>query len=274
MGCVLGVVILFKSSTALASAYGIAVTATMILTTLMAVAVVWRLWHWPLWRVALVVAPLLILEAAFFVANSAKLFEGGWLPLLIAAILFIVMVTWRRGAAILHEQSSDVELSWLVKMLEAKFPHRIPGTAVFMASDTKWAPSSLLHNVKHNSVIHERNVVICLQTAPVPRVPRGQQLSVSKISPHFTSVNVCHGFMERPSVPQILQLCRRHDLNVDPSQTSFFLSRRKLKPTSKSKMPQWQDRLFIRLSQSAEDAAANFQIPGDRVVELGRQVAI
>ena len=271
---VLLVIGIFKSSSALAAAYGIAVTATMILTTMIAFVVIWRLWKWPLYRVILVVAPLFLLEMTFLLANSAKILDGGWLPLVTAAVLFAIMTTWRFGSLLLTRQTSETELRWLVDKLEAKPTHRVSGTAVFLTADPKWAPTSLLHNLKHNRVVHERNIILSLRTAPIPRVARADRLEIEHVSDHFITVVAHLGFMERPNIPRLLDQCRRKDLNIDVGQTSFFLSRRKLKPTSRTKMAQWQQSLFIVLSRFAEDATAYFQIPPDRVVEVGTQITI
>ena len=271
---VLVVIGVFKSSSALAAAYGIAVTATMLLTTMIAFVVIWRLWKWPLYRAVAVVVPLMLLEMTFLIANSAKILEGGWLPLVTAAVLFAIMTTWHRGSVLLTQQASDTELKWLVGKLEAKSPHRVSGTAVFLTADPKWAPTALMHNLKHNCILHERNIVLSLRTAPIPFVMRTDRLDIDNVSDHFITVVAHLGFMETPNIPKLLEQCRRKDLNIDLGQTSFFLSRRKLKSTSRTKMWQWQEQLFIGLSMFAEDATAYFQIPPDRVVEVGTQITI
>jgi KUP system potassium uptake protein len=273
---VLLLVVVFKNSSALASAYGVAVTATMITTSLMAFFVLWRLWHWPLWRVAALIVPLLLIEQVFFAANIIKIFEGAWVPLAFAGSLMLVMLTWIRGTAILSSVSrkQDASLDWLVNTLEKKPPHRVNGTAVFLTGNPVAAPSALLHNLKHNHMLHERNIVLTVKTADVPRVPNNERVRIEKLSDTFTAVSLAYGFMETPNVTRGLQLCRKRDLNVDPSSTSFFLSRRVLRPTSRSQMPRWQERLFIWLAGSAEDATTYFQIPSDRVVEIGTQIMV
>jgi KUP system potassium uptake protein len=273
---VLFMVLLFKSSSNLAAAYGVAVTAQMVLTSLIAFFVIWRMWGWKIWQVALLIVPLLFLEQAFFMANMLKVFEGAWVPLLLAACVGLIMITWVRGARLLAKQTrkQEVDLDWLLRKLEAKPPHRVPGTAVFFTGDPDAVPTALMHNLKHNRVLHERNIILSIRTEETPRVPRHERVTVDRISDSFIRVVARYGFMETPSVPKILEVCRRKDLNIDLSATSFFLSRRNLRPTPKSEMPGWQDRLFVALARSAQDATTYFKIPTDRVVEVGTQVAV
>jgi KUP system potassium uptake protein len=273
---VLFVVVIFRSSSNLAAAYGLSVTAAMVIDTLLAFFVVWRYWQWPLWRTAIIILPLLFLEQAFLTANFLKVFEGGWVPLSMAALVGLIMVTWVRGSRLLSKQTrkNEADLDWLLRKLEAKPPHRVPGTAVFFTADPNAAPTALMHNLKHNRVLHERNIILSIKTEETPRVPRYERVTVDRVSDTFIRVVARYGFMETPSVPKIFEQCRRKDLNVDVSATSFFLSRRNLKPTPKSEMPGWQDRLFVALARSAQDATTYFQIPTDRVVEVGTQVAV
>jgi KUP system potassium uptake protein len=273
---VLFVVVIFKSSTNLAAAYGLSVTAAMVIDTLMAFFVIWQYWKWPLWRTVIIIIPLLFLEQAFLTANFLKVFEGGWVPLSLAACVGLVMITWVRGSRLLAKQTrkNEADLDWLLRRLEAKPPHRVPGTAVFFTANPTGAPTALMHNLKHNRVLHERNIILSIRSEETPRVPRYERVTVERITDSFIRVVARYGFMETPSVPKIFEQCRRKDLKVDMSATSFFLSRRNLKPTPKSEMPLWQDRLFVALARSAQDATTYFQIPTDRVVEVGTQVAI
>jgi len=181
-----------------------------------------------------------------------------------------------KGVALLSAASrkQDATLHWLVETLEKKPPHRVNGTAVFLTGNPQAAPTALLHNLKHNHMLHERNIVLTIKTAEVPRVANSERLKIEKLSDTFTGVSLTYGFMETPSVRQGLALCRRRDLNIDPASTSFFLSRRVLRPTSRSQMPLWQEKLFIWLAGSAEDATTYFQIPSDRVVEIGTQILV
>jgi KUP system potassium uptake protein len=273
---VITVVILFRTSSNLAAAYGVSVTAAMVIDTLMAFFVIWKCWRWPVWRVAIIMIPLLLIEQAFFTANVLKLFEGAWVPLVIAALLGLIMYTWVRGYGLLLKitRRDEADLDWLVRKLEAKPPVRVPGTAVFLSSDVDAAPTSLMHNLKHNRVLHERNIVLSIRTEDTPRVPRHERVEVDRSNETFIKVIAYYGFMETPSIPKILESCRRKDLNVDIGATSFFLSRRSLRPKKKSEMPRWQEMLFIWLARTAEDATTYFQIPTDRVVEVGTQVAV
>jgi len=273
---VLLIVVLFKNSSNLASAYGVAITAQMVIESLIAFFVIWKMWGWKLWQVAIVIVPLLFLEQAFFAANTLKVLDGAWVTLLMAALIGLIMATWVRGARILTRMTRkhEADLDWLLRRLEAKPPQRVAGTAVFFTADPTAAPTALMHNLKHNRVLHERNIILSIRTEDTPRVPRYERISVERVSDTFIRVIARYGFMETPSVPKILEQCRRKDLNVDLSATSFFLSRRNLRPTPKSEMPAWQDHLFIALARSAQDATTYFQIPTDRVVEVGTQVAV
>ena len=249
------VVLTFQSSSNLAAAYGLSVTATMVIDSLMAFFVIWRCWNWPPWKVALLIVPILFVEQAFLAANVLKIPEGGWLPLTIGAMICLVVYTWVRGSKSLLRatRKGEAELEWLVRKLDAKPPHRVPGTAVFLTGDPTAAPTSLMHNLKHNRVLHERNIILTIKTEEVPRVQRHERIEIDKVANTFIRVIAHYGFMETPSVPKILEHCRRKDLNIDIAATSFFLSRRSLKISMKSEMPRWQERLFIWLAGRAED---------------------
>ncbi len=270
------VVALFKTSSNLAAAYGVAVTATMIITSIMGFFIFWRVWKWPLWAAAAVIVPLLLIEQAFFTANILKVLDGGWLPLLMASILFVIMWTWVRGYDILSKKirREDTDLAWLTRKLTAKPPHRVPGTAVFLSADADLAPTCLMHNLKHNRVLHERNIILTIKTEAVPRVQRHERVEIDRTDPLFTKVTAHYGFMETPNVPKIFETCRRKDLNLEVGNTSFFLSRRSLRLAHESELPRWQQRLFLALARSAEDATVYFRIPMDRAVEVGTQVAV
>ena len=237
---VLLLVVVFKSSSALTAAYGVAVTATMITTSLMAFFVIWKLWRWPMWQAAALIVPLLLIELVFFAANVMKIVEGAWVPLAIAVSLMLVMLTWMQRHD--HPQHAfpqtgrRLSTGWC-GTLEKKPPHRVNGTAVFLTGDPDAAPSALLHNLKHNHMLHERNIVLTIKTAEVPRVPNNERVKVESLSDTFTGVTLTYGFMETPSIPRGLLLCRKRGLNIDPAATSFFLSRRMLRPASRSQMP-------------------------------------
>jgi KUP system potassium uptake protein len=270
------VTLMFRSSSNLAAAYGLAVTATMVIDSLMAFFVIWRCWNWPVWKAAALMLPLLLIEQAFLTANLLKIPEGGWLPLLVGGTVALLVLTWVRGARSLTRSTrkNEAELEWLVRKIEAKPPHRVPGTAVFLTADPNSAPTSLMHNLKHNRVLHERNIILSIKTEDVPRVQRHERIEVDTVAGTFIRVIARYGFMETPSVPKIVEHCRRKDLNIDMAATSFFLSRRSLKTTLKSELPRWQERLFIWLAGRAEDATEYFRIPSDRVVEVGTQVTV
>ncbi len=270
------VVILFRSSSNLAAAYGVSVTATMVIDSAMAFFVIWKCWKWPLWKALALIVPLILIEQVFFIANMLKVLEGGWFPLVIGTIISLVMLTWVQGSEVLRRatRKNEADLEWLIRKLEAKPPHRVPGTAIFLTADQAHAPVSLMHNLKHNRVLHERNIILSIKTEDTPRVPRHERVQIERVSDGFIRVIAHYGFMETPSVPKILEHCRRKDLNIEMSSASFFLSRRSLKRTMKSEMPRWQERLFIWLARKSEDATEYFQIPTDRVVEVGTQVAV
>jgi KUP system potassium uptake protein len=273
---VLLLVVLFRSSSSLASAYGIAVTGTMVVTALMAIVVISRGWHWPLWAALGLMAPFLFIDLTFLVANLLKVFDGGWMPLALGALVIVTMYTWRRGSRLLFEKTrkTEVPLDALVGMLESKPPQRVPGTAVFLTSDPSCAPTALMHSLKHYKVLHEHNVILTVETAPVPRIDPTERVQIERVGQTFARVRLRFGFMESPNVPKALAVARKHGWHFDIMATSFFLSRRALKPAARSGMPRWQDRLFIALARNANDATNYFQIPTDRVVEVGTHVTI
>ena len=269
-------VLLFKSSSALASAYGISVTGTMVVTAMMGFVVIWRVWKWKPWAAALLIVPFLLLDLTFFAANLLKVFDGGWVPLLLGGIVILLMYTWRLGSRLLFEKSRKLEfpLKDLVAMLEKRPPQRVPGTAVFLTSDPESAPTALMHSLKHYKVLHEKNVILTIETASTPRIDPADRVRLEEISATFSKVTLRFGFMESPNVPKALAIARKLGWQFDIMSTSFFLSRRALKPAVHSGMPRWQDLLFISLSRTANDATDYFQIPTGRVVEVGTQVTI
>ena len=273
---VLLLVALFRSSSALASAYGIAVTGTMVVTALMAIVVVWRVWNWPLTAALALMLPFVFIDFTFLAANLLKIVEGGWIPLALGAIVMAVMYTWRRGSRLLFEKTRRLEtpLESLVKSLEKKPPARVPGTAVFLTSDPVSAPTALLHSLKHYKVLHENNVILTIETAHTPHVGIAERVRIEPVGKTFSRIVLRFGFMDTPNVPKALAIARKLGWQFDIMSTSFFLSRRSLKPAAASGMPRWQDRLFIGLTRAANDATDYFQIPTGRVVEVGTQVTI
>ncbi|HEX4826715.1 MAG TPA: potassium transporter Kup, partial [Xanthobacteraceae bacterium] len=218
---------LFRTSSALASAYGIAVATTMVVDGLLAFIVIWKFWHWPLWRVGLVVAPLVLVDVVFFSANLLKLLEGAWAPILFGASMVLLILTWRRGTNILAQKTrrSEVPLDTLLASLQKHPPHMVPGTAVFLTSQPEFAPTALLHNLKHNKVLHEHNVILTIVTTDTPRVTDDERVKITVRSPRFSSMALKFGYMESPNVPKALAVARKHGWHFDIMSTSFFLSR-------------------------------------------------
>lgn len=273
---VLLLVFTFRSSGALANAYGIAVSGTMVVTTALAYFVVRRLWRWPLWASTLVIGFFLVIDLAFVGANLVKVLEGGWAPLALAACSMTLMWTWVRGARLLEQKThrDSIAIRDLLRMLERSKPTRVAGTAIFLTSDPDVAPSALMHNLKHNKVLHERVFIVCVRTEAVPRVTLDKRCEVERLSDDFTIINMHFGYMESPRVPLALAALRKEGLKFDIMTTSFFLGRRTIKTSLHSGMPRWQDKLFVALSRQSANATDFFTIPSERVVELGAQVAV
>jgi KUP system potassium uptake protein len=269
-------VLLFRTSSGLASAYGIAVSTTMVVDGIMGFVVIWKLWNWRAATAAAVILPLVIVDMSFFAANLLKLLDGAWVPLLFGIVVAVMIWTWRRGAAILVAKTRRIEvpLTDLIKSLEKRPPHIVKGTAVFLTADPSFVPTALMHNLKHNKVLHEHNVILTIETAQTPRVDPAERVRMETISEKFSTVRLRFGFMESPNVPKALVIARKLGWQFDIMATSFFVSRRSLKPSTQSGMPLWQDHLFIAMSRSANDATDYFQIPTGRVVEVGTQVTI
>jgi KUP system potassium uptake protein len=273
---VLLLVMLFRSSSALASAYGIAVTGTMVVTSMLAFVAIWKVWKWSAVAAACLIGPFLLIDLTFLSANVLKIFDGGWMPLALGSMVMLVMYTWRRGSRILSEKTRRLELPLadLVKMLERKPPVRVPGTAIFLTSDPLSAPTALMHSLKHYKVLHERNAILTIEFSPLPRVDPADRVHFEAISETFSRILLRFGFMETPNVPQALAIARKLGWHFDIMSTTFFLSRRTLRPAEGSNMPRWQDYLFIALARTANDATDYFQVPTERVVEVGTQVKV
>jgi KUP system potassium uptake protein len=276
---VIALVLGFESSDALATAYGISVTGAMVVTTLMAFEFVRFRWRWPQSLAIAVLAPLLALEVVFLGANLLKIHDGGWVPVMMAIIFTIIMWTWKRGAAILFEKTRriDVPLMTFIPMVEKKSDHApvsVPGIAIFLTGDPETAPAALLHNIKHNHVLHEKNVVLTIITVNKPRVSLEDRFKIQKVSDRFTLIELRFGFMQSHNVSQALAYLRKTGFKFDIMSTSFYLGRRKLVPDAASGMPMWQDRLFIAMANAATDPSDYFHLPANRVVELGSHVII
>lgn len=273
---VFALVLGFQNSSNLAAAYGISVTGNMLMTTILLFVVMTRIWKWPFWLAAAACAVFGFIDVGFFLSNIVKLFEGGWASLAVAGTVVLVMTTWMRGSRYLFEKTrrQEVPLDFLANKLVQKAPHLVDGTAVFLTGDPASAPTALMHSLKHYKVLHRQNVVLSIVTAQTPTVHDNDRVQIEPINDLFTRITMTFGYMERPNVPKALAICRKKGWKFDIMTTSFFLSRRSLKPSANSGMPIWQDKLFIWLARSAADATEYFQIPTGRVVEVGTQVTI
>ncbi len=274
---VLVLVVAFGSSSALSSAYGIAVSGVMLVTASLLSMVMWKKWKWHPVAVSLVMTPFLIVDISFFASNVFKIEQGGWVPVLVAAVAGGIMTVWIQGRRRLTEKTrrDEVPLEFLVENLAKKKPMIVPGTAVFLTSDITGAPTALLHSLKHYKVLHEHNVILTILTAETPRVSDDEKVKIDAYNDLFYRVIVTFGYIETPNIPKALALARKLGWKFDIMSTSFFLSRRSLKPSVKGGLPiLWLDRLFIALARNATDATEYFHIPTGRVVEIGTQVML
>ena len=274
-----GVVVLvvaFGSSTSLASAYGIAVTGDMVITTILAFVLFYKAWKWPLWLSLSVIVPLLTIELQFLAANLLKVFDGGYVPLAMAATVVLLMWTWVKGTIYVQKKAraGNVSLETLIGMLKKSHPAAAPGTAVFLTSDPEMAPSALMHNLKHNHVLHSQNFIVTVGVATTPTVPESDRITIERLSDNFARIRLSFGYMEQPNVPRALALARKSGEKFDIMSTSFFLNRRSFRPARNSGLPVWQERLFIAMTKSASDATDFYRLPSNRVVEMGQQLAI
>jgi KUP system potassium uptake protein len=273
---VLLLLLIFRSSSRLASAYGAAVTGAMLVDTLLAYFVVRRMWKWNLVQTACLLAPVIVVDLVFTSSNLLKIRTGAWLPLLLGAGLMVIMTTWSRGSQILMDKThrDSLPLKDLIGMLHARPPYRAPGTAIFLTSDPDMTPVALMHNLKHNKMLHEKNIILTVRTTDAPHVPDAERVSIEPIDDDFKKVTVSYGFMESPNLPRALQQCKKQGLKFDIMSTSFFLGRRSLVAAARSGMPAWQDKLFILLTKNATNPTEFFKIPPGRVVELGAQLTV
>ena len=266
----------FRTSSNLGAAYGIAVTGEMLVTVGLLAIVMYRIWHWKPWLISLILVPILAIEAIFFSSNAAKFFAGGWVPVLVALCIAGTIGIWVVGRRRLAEKTrrDEVPLEFLVENLAKKKPTIVPGTAVFLTSDIEGAPTALLHSLKHYKVLHEKNVILTVLTSNAPRVADEEKVRIDAYNDLFYRVVVTFGYIETPNIPKALALARKLGWKFDIMSTSFFLSRRSLKPSPKGGMPLWMDRIFIALARNATDATEYFHIPTGRVVEIGTQVIL
>ena len=273
---VLCLVVIFGSSSNLASAYGIAVTGDMVITSILAFILFLKAWKWPLWRVLAVMVPIMAAESLFLAANLVKIPDGGYVPVIMAATMCFLVWTWVRGTKHVKRKAheSAVSLVKLIGMLEKSRPIEVPGTAVFLTQDPDTAPSALMHNIKHNRVLHSQNFIVTVAVAPTPTVSDDARLTLDRLNDKFIRVSMVFGYMETPNVPKALALARRRGEKFDIMTTSFFLNRRSFRAARNQGLPFWQERVFISLTKSASDATAFYCLPSNRVVELGQQLAI
>ena len=266
----------FRTSSNLAAAYGVAVTTTMIITTLLAFFVARNLWGWKLWQAAGVTAGFLVVDLAFFGANIIKVAQGGWFPLAVAALVFVVFLSWRRGRNVLSARlaKASVPPSVILEDFERRSICRVPGTAVFLTGQTGGTPSALLHNLKHNKMIHERNIFLTLLTEKIPHVPEAERATVEELRPGFYRVIARYGFMEDFDVPRLLRGLKDQGLAVEPDNATFLLSRGTVYSRRKPFPGRILDALFIFMMRNAEDATRYFRLPPGRVIEIGMQVEI
>jgi len=276
VGCV-ALVLGFRSTENIAGAYGLAVTMTFAITTILFCGVLLDRWKWPVWRVALVGFPMLLVDFAFLGSNLPKITHGGWFTLVVGSSLFILMTTWNSGRRVLsaHLRQVSLPLEIFAQDLARRQLPRVPGTAVFMTSDASGAPPVLLHHLKHNKMLHERVLVMSLLAEEVPTVPPGERLDVKDFGEGLWQIKGHYGFMATPRLPELLtQLAAEHGIDLKLGETTFYLGRETLLPTGKTPLAWWRKRLFIVMSRNARSAAAFFDIPPNRVVELGAQIQI
>lgn len=272
----IGLVLGFRTSSNLAGAYGIAVTLTMVITTLLFYYAARRIWGWSAWKAGALCGLFLIIEVTFAAANFLKVLHGGWFPLLVGLILFTLMATWKTGRRLLGERlrAASLPFSLFLEDVLANPPVRVSGTAIFLAGNSEGTPLALLHNLKHNKVLHQRVVILTVCTADVPHVDPTRRSRVEQLAEGFYRVTGTYGFMEDPSVPEILEHCKTQGLICEPEKSTFFLSRESIIPTSKKGMWIWREKLFAVIARNAQPATAFFRLPANRVVELGMQVEI
>jgi KUP system potassium uptake protein len=274
---ILILVVQFRTSSAMAAAYGIAVTGTMVVTTCLAYIVVRHNWHWSRPWALLLIVPFLTLDLIFFGANILRVVEGGWVPLVVAAVIGLLIITWVRGRRIVgaFEARQSVPLADLAAALSRRPPERVEGTAVFLTGNPEATPGALLHNLKHNKVLHARNLIVSVRTTDRPFVDLADRVRATRIDDNFTVVILTYGFMEPPDVPA--DLAAKHNgeaLLPEPMKTSYFIGRNTLKPSADQGMPLWQDQIFMFLQRNASDPTEFLHIPPGKVLELGEQVTV
>jgi KUP system potassium uptake protein len=276
MVMVMALVVGFGSSSNLAAAYGIAVTGDMVITTLLAALVFHRLWKWSMTRTLCLMAAFLTVDLAFFGANILKIPAGGWFPILIGVVVFTLMTTWKNGRALLYKRLKEeaMELEPFIEAIGAHPPTRVQGTAIFMTPNPAGVPHALLHNLKHNKVLHEKVVLATVRTEDIPHVPEHERLEVERLPHGFYRVLISYGFKDEPDLPRELERCAKHGLELDMMDSSFFIGKETLIPRMDSEMAFWREKLFIGMFRNADSVTNYFKLPPNRVVELGAQVTL
>ncbi len=273
---VLVLILVFQTSAHLAAAYGVAVTAAMLVDTLLAYVIVRRVWKWSHGAALALTVPVAAMDLVFVGSNLLKVLNGGWAPLALGAGLMLIMWTWTRGAHILSDKvrRDSLPLTDLIHMLQARPPHRTAGTAMYLTADADMTPVALMHNLKHNKTLHQHNVIVTVRTTETPTVADCDRIAIEKVNDDFKKLTLSYGFMETPNLPKALGLCKKQGLKFDIMATSFFLGRRSLVVGEHPAMPIWQDKLFIFLTKNSANPTDFFHIPPGRVVELGAQVTV
>ncbi|HEX6730584.1 MAG TPA: KUP/HAK/KT family potassium transporter, partial [Pyrinomonadaceae bacterium] len=275
IGCI-AIVVGFRTSSNLAAAYGVAVTSTMVITTILFYVVARNIWGWSLYLTAALAVFFLIIDFAFFGANIIKVADGGWFPLILAVLVFIVMTTWKKGRRILNEriQSEARPLEEFLQDVARQPPTRVPGTAIFMNGNASRTPPALLHNLEHNKVLHQRVLFLTVKTKQVPFVASEERVEIESLGNGFHRLKVYYGFMEDPDIPKVLESVQVPGLAYDPKDTTYFLGRETIIASKRPGMPLWREKIFSIISHNATSATAYFCIPPDRVVEMGEQIEI
>jgi KUP system potassium uptake protein len=266
----------FRSSDNLGGAYGIAVTLAMLIDSVLIFVVIRRIWGWGVPVALAITLPLLGIDVAFLASNALKIPDGGWFPLLIGGAVFTLLTTWKRGRALLMTRLAEdsMPLSIFIDSIGASPPPRVPGTAVFLTSSEDRVPHALLHNLKHNKVLHDRVVFLTVHTRDIPRVAESERVEIRDLGCQFWDIEGYYGFAEEPDIPVLLEVCGKRGLEFDMMDTSFFVSRETLIPTVAPGMALWRERLFVALAKMAVKATDFFHVPTNRVVELGTQVEL
>jgi KUP system potassium uptake protein len=273
----LAMVLAFKNSSGLAAAYGIAVTATMSVTSLMYFLVAIQVWRWSIWKAGLLVSAFLIFDLAFFGANLFKVIDGGWITLLIAGVVMIAMKTWKDGREEIGQKmvTARLPLQSLIDDLKTHPLKRVTDTAVFMSVSSQGIPVTLLHHIKHNHMLHERVIILSIHSLmDTPIVPPGERLTIEKLEEGFSRIIATYGYMETPQIPEIMSLADRMGIKFEPMKTTYYLGRETILTSGQSKMATWRKVFFALMARNARNPASYFKIPPNRVIEIGAQIEL